>query len=365
MDITRDITRRRRVGRGALLFFMLIPLILMARPASAAGILTDVVSSAIDWVYPPEERYIDDDFETKTLNIVEISEMRARDIKRRLARKHGYGADELGRMIDKKDLINALSYAEHKEYQQETDRRKWIRFKTTVIYTCVAVMGVMFWPLVRQAVVVARVNFEVYTDRRKHEMGRCRDLQSWKGYFGIFLLFVIDGLSLWLSTSVLLSWVMSSKWFFPTPNIPVRPAQLLTPTGGDPGALGRYGINVGPMAISWLFRFINGRVETFIGKAMSDAVKKAKRKEKDALKKLRKEERAREKEARREAKRQAKEAKKAREAQMAQDSDSEDGDGDSDGDSDGDASYCGMTASNLDSIRRTPMPTSVNFDELD
>ena len=114
-------------------------------------------------------------------------------------------------------------------------------------------------------------------------------------------------------------------------------------------------------AISWLFRFINGRVENFIGKAMSDAVKKAKRKEKDALKKLRKEERAREKEARREAKRQAKEAKKEREARMAQDSDSEDGEDDSDGD----ASYCGMTASNLDSIRRTPMPTSVNFDELD
>ena len=71
-------------------------------------------------------------------------------------------------------------------------------------------------------------------------MKRCRDFNSYKGYFGIFLLFVIDLLSFWLSASVLLSWVMRSKYFFPVPNIPVRPAQLLTPKGGDAGALGVY-----------------------------------------------------------------------------------------------------------------------------
>ena len=89
--------------------------------------------------------------------------MRARDIKRRLARKHGFDADELARMIDKKVLINSLAYEEEKLYQQEAERRKWIRLKRTVIYTCVAVLGVMFWPLVKQAVIVAHVNFEVYT----------------------------------------------------------------------------------------------------------------------------------------------------------------------------------------------------------
>lgn len=79
-----------------------------------------------------------------------------------------------------------------------------------------------------------------HTDRRKHEILRCRDFHSFKGYFGIFLLFIIDILSLWLSVSVLLSWVMRSKYFFPVPNIPIRPAQLLTIHGGDAGALGKY-----------------------------------------------------------------------------------------------------------------------------
>jgi len=94
--------------------------------------------------------------------------MRARDIKRRLARSHGYDPDELSRMIDKKELINALSYEEHKVYQQEADRRKWRRFKATVIYTGVAVMAVMFWPLLRHAFEVAHVNFVVYTGEQDH-----------------------------------------------------------------------------------------------------------------------------------------------------------------------------------------------------
>jgi hypothetical protein len=36
---------------------------------------------------------------------------------------------------------------------------------------------------------------------------------------------------------------MSSKYFFPVPNIPIRPAQLLTINGGDAGALGKYMID--------------------------------------------------------------------------------------------------------------------------
>ncbi|KAL3797393.1 hypothetical protein HJC23_010519 [Cyclotella cryptica] len=275
------------------------------RPVAASGILGDLASTLNERLFPPED-YINYDVETKTLSIVEISEMRARDIKRRLARTHGYGADELARMIDKKDLINTLSFEEHKVYQQEVERRKWRRFKTTVIYTCVAVLVVMFWPLLRHAWEVAHVNFVVYTDRRKHEISRCREFHSFKGYFGIFLLFIIDMLTFWLSTSVLLSWVMTSKYFFPTPNIPIRPVELLTPKGHDAGAFGKYGINIGPMIISWFFRFLSGRVEGMIGTAMSDAFQNQRRKEKEEMKRRRKEERAKEKEERRAAKKDAK-----------------------------------------------------------
>ena len=256
----------------------------------------------------------------------------------------------------------------------------------------------MFWPLVKHALEVASVNFVVYTgmdfslyesinlmshvlsyssyyttfihiiDRRKHEVQRCRDLNSYKGYFGIFLLFIIDLLQFWLSTSILLSWFMRSKYFFPTPNIPIRPAQLLTPKGGDAGALGQYGINVGPMLIGWLFRFLNGKVEAFIGRAMADVIKRQKKKEKDLLKQMRKEERAREKEARREERRQA---KKAKEERMARRKEAGDDSSSDDDDSVGDQSYCGMTASNV--IRSsvgmnndTPVESwSSNFDDLD
>ena len=132
-------------------------------PKVEASGITNLVSSTYDRLFPEEDLILDDNFETKTLNIVEISKMRARDIKRRLARSHGYGVDELSRMLDKKELINTLSFEEHKAYQKEADRRKWIRFKNTVIYTCAAILIVMFWPLLRQAFEAASVNFVVYT----------------------------------------------------------------------------------------------------------------------------------------------------------------------------------------------------------
>ena len=120
-------------------------------------------------------------------------------------------------------------------------------------------------------------------DRRRHELSRCREFNSYKGYLGIFLLFIIDMLTFWLSTSVLLSWVMTSKYFFPTPNLPLRPIEMLTPKGHDSGALGKYGINVGPMAVSWFFRFLSGQVEKMIGKAMSDVLQQQRKKEKQVM----------------------------------------------------------------------------------
>ena len=315
----RQSSRRCCHGNALLIFLSKLPLLLLAIqlvpqyhilpnnlnfgvvPVAADGLLTNLASQLNDRLFPPED-YINDgvDLETKSLNIIQISEMRARDIKRRLAREHGYGADELSRMLDKKELINTLSYEEHKVYQQETDKRKWRRIKSTIIYTCAAILVVMFWPLLSHAFEVAHVNFVVYTDKRRHELSRCREYSSSKGYVGMVLLFIIDGLSTWLSVSVLLSWVMKSKYFFPIPNLPIKPAQLLAGgLGGDAGALGQYGINVGPMIISGLFRFLNNRVEGMIGNAMASAFQRQR-------KNARKEERAKEKEERRKLKKEAK-----------------------------------------------------------
>ena len=103
---------------------------------------------------------------------------------------------------------------------------------------------------------------------------------------------------------------MTSKYLFPVPRIPIRPAALLASVQGNPGGsgpLGNYGINVGPMVIRWVFGFVNNRIENFMGKALSEAMKKQ-RKE---LKKARKDREKREAEL---AKEERKEARRARRA---------------------------------------------------
>jgi len=95
--------------------------------------------------------------------MTEISQMRVRDIKRRLTRHHGYGADEVAKMIDKNDLIHALSYEEHKVRQKEKERRKRVLFKKGVMIALVCVIVVMFRELWFHVWEVASVNLVVYT----------------------------------------------------------------------------------------------------------------------------------------------------------------------------------------------------------
>ena len=214
-----------------------------------------------------------DETETVTLNtltLYEIGEMRVRDIKRRLQRFHGYGADEVGRMLDKKELINTLAFEEHKTRERRIDKQKRHLLKRGIIGALVAVAVVMCWPLLSHAWEVAWVNFVVFTDRKWLEGTRCYELQSIPGFFGIVCMAIVDILQFWLSASVLLSWVMTSKYFFPIPNLAIRPAQFM---GGQvaSGPMAKYGFNVGPMAISWLFRFLNGKLELWTGKALATA----------------------------------------------------------------------------------------------
>lgn len=254
---------------------------------SANGITTKISN----WINGEDENQNQSGYTMSSdiLTIIDISEMRVRDIKRRLTRQHGYGADEIAVMLDKKELINALAYEEHKTEQKEKDRKKRVALRRSIIVALICVIFVMFKGLFVHVLEVASINFVVYTDKKKYEWSRCRELQSIKGLFGLFLMVIVNMLQLWLSTSVMLSWVMKSKYFFPVPHIPIKPAGLLAAAAGTGGAgpLADYGINVGPMFISALFRFLNGRVELFMGKALAQAVKrqrkvnKAARKEED------------------------------------------------------------------------------------
>ena len=135
---------------------------------------------------------------TQTLSMEEIGEMRVRDIKRRLSRTHGYSADELNRMLDKKDLINALAFEEHKTRKTQVDNQKRYLLKRGIIAALVAVSLVIFWPLFSHALEVGWVNFVVYTDRKRHEVTKCYELRSMSGFLGCFLMAIVDLLSFWL-----------------------------------------------------------------------------------------------------------------------------------------------------------------------
>ena len=212
-------------------------------------------------------------FQTHTLGTSDIRQMRVRDIKRRLTRTHGYSADEVGRMLDKEELIQTLAFEEHKEREKElVDVKRYVVVKALLL-TLVAIVVVMFWPLWVQIYEVASVNLVVYTDKKTYEARRCWELQSWEGMVGVILMGLMDGLHVWLSVSVLLSWFFSSKYFFPTPNLSFRPAQFMGETVSR-GPLAKYGLNVAPMVFTWTFRFVGGQLERFTGRALANAHQK-------------------------------------------------------------------------------------------
>ena len=242
--------------------------------------------------------------EPPILSIQEITELRVRDIKRRLARTHGYSAEELGRILDKKELIQMLAFEEHKVQLNRNEKLKRKAIKRGILTAIIGIVLIMCWPLLQRAWDVAHVNFVVYLDRKKLEASRCWELQSKAGFVGIFVMFLIDMLQIWLTGSILLSWVMRSKYFFPVPSLSVRPAQMM---GGQiaQSSLSNYGVNIGPMVVSWLLRFIDRKVESWTGKALSNAHKAQRRAAREWESE---EEKAARKAARKQAKREAKAA---------------------------------------------------------
>jgi len=295
------------------IFLLILQLWHVPISEASTTITGGIYSKVSDWIHGEDESSSQGSIKN-TLTIVEISSMRVRDIRRRLSRQHGYGADEIAVMLDKKELINALAFEEHKAMQKERDRKKRVAFRRSIIVALLCVIFVMFKDLFVHAFEVASVNFVVYTDKKKYEWSRCRELKSVKGLFGLFLTIIVNMLQFWLSASVLLSWVMRSKYFFPIPHIPIRPAALLTTASGGTGGSGpfdHYGLNVGPMIVSALFRFVNGRIELFMGKALAEAHKREKKVKKAARKEEERKEAEREAEILRQERRAARTARRA------------------------------------------------------
>jgi len=274
----------------------------MILPAASAWEWTDYVVGGGD----------DEEGRKNTLSDAEISDLRVH-LKRRLARSHGYGADELARMLDKKDLIAALSKEETKlrtKYRKKQQRKLFWRGIVVAIMCVVAIVG---WPLWVQLSEVTAVNWQVFYDRKKHEINQCMEFRSGKGAIGVLLLTILDGLRFWLSATVLLSWVLPSEsplrqYMFPIPSLPIRPGQFMGDKVAN-GPLGRYGMNIAPMAITWSMGFVRGKVEYWTGKALSAA---ARLRRKEARSGETEEERKARKAAKKAAKRAAREEQERR-----------------------------------------------------
>ena len=204
-----------------------------------------------------------------TLSIQEISELRVRDIKRRLSRNFGYSAEELAKILDKKELVQTLAFEEEKVRLQQENSAKRKVIQQGIIASIITILVLLCWPLFTHAYEVAMINMVVYTDRKKVEALKCIELHSYIGFLGVISMGVLDVLQIWLTTSVLLSWVTTSKYFFPTPRLTIRPAQLM---GGEMAnsSMANYGINVGSMLVTYGLRFLYGKIEQFTGAALAN-----------------------------------------------------------------------------------------------
>lgn len=245
-----------------------------------------------DFVYKQRTTTIAAETRQTALSIQEVSELRVRDIKRRLTRNHGYSAEEVRKILDKKELIQALAFEEEKLRLQSEGEAKRVVVHQAILATILAVFLVICWPLFQHAYEVAMVNFVVYMDRKKLEAKRCYDLQSPRGMVGVFLMGVLDVLQIWLTLSVILSWVTTSRYFFPTPSLTVRPAQLLMGGltqgveggGGDQSSnsLSNYGINLGSMLVTSIMRFSYSRIQLWTGQVLSKAHRQRRKQQKQS-----------------------------------------------------------------------------------
>ena len=215
---------------------------------------------------------------TTLLSIQDVSDMRVRDIKRRLSRIHGYSAEEVSKILDKKELVQALAFEEEKIRLKQENSAKRIVVQQGMIAAIVTILILLCWPVLLHAYEVAMINFVVYTDRKKIEALKCFELKSFWGLLGVVCMGVLDVLQIWLTTSVLLSWVMTSKYFFPFPRLTIRPAQLM---GGEMAnsSMANYGINVGSMLVTYGLRFLCGKIEQYTGIALA---KKARQQRQEA-----------------------------------------------------------------------------------
>jgi hypothetical protein len=208
-----------------------------------------------------------------TLTREEIQLMRVRDIKRSLIRSHGYSLEDVAGMLDKKELMQALAYEEKKRRSKAKDTMYRNRLIKAVLTAVLGALIIMCWPLLVHGYEVVYINVVVWMDRKRYEASRCRERKSTEALIGVVLMLVVDVLQFWLTASIALSWIVRrNKYMFPTPRLDIQPGQLMGKEIAG-SVVGSMGINVAPMALTWLMRFVHGKLENWTGRALSRALK--------------------------------------------------------------------------------------------
>lgn len=238
------------------------------------------------------------------LSIDDVSNLRVRDIRRRLILIHGYSLEDTNKILDKKELIYKLAYEEEKIRLLNESESKRIVIIQCIITGIITIIITICWPILMHVYEILNVNIVVFVDRKKYEIIRCYELKSYYGMIGIIIMSILDILKLWLTISMILSWFISSnnKYLFPTPSIPIRPIDMLmagTNTNNkqqqqqQSNGSSSFGINIGPMIIRWIMSFIYTRVEKWTIHAMAYSHRiqrnQMKNNESDEEKKIRKE----------------------------------------------------------------------------
>lgn len=145
-----------RITRSSSIIYLILCLLITNLPRSDAFRI-------MDWVDGDTPAQFKNDDCAKVLSLSEISALRVREIQRKLQRQHGYGADEIHQILDKKVLVNALAYEEHKVCEREEEWKRKVMVRRSIFLALVCVILVMFRPLLEHVWEVAHINFVVYT----------------------------------------------------------------------------------------------------------------------------------------------------------------------------------------------------------
>jgi len=234
-----------------------------------------------------------DEFNPMELQDV-VNSMRPREIKRILAVKHQYSSAKLFSLMEKEELVDALvqetrkAMIDNKSKNNERNGSKTFWTKVWNSSGAIVLSLVLFYLQRTNSLDIreyVHYPFRSWKAEKKLHMENCLLAGCFAGYVAlalVFLIGVVQFLSVWCRLTVFASWVVPYSWvivrsfFFPlNPNIPVN-ASMLTGKNGSGGG-GGGGINVGSMLMMFGFRILTSWLEKLVVMLIKEPLRQARK----------------------------------------------------------------------------------------